>query len=143
MEANPTFEKEFEDMKISQEVIKSYGLREEIKAIRREMLAEDKKNKPVPAPRPSSSFNVYIFRVAASLLLLIVAMAAFQFATLSGEKLYSEKAITYYTETTRGEQEQNTETQAVNDYQLENYAQYIASYEKWTAPSVKAHLPGW
>jgi tetratricopeptide (TPR) repeat protein len=134
VDTKPDFRQEVEDMKISREVIRSYAIREEIKAIRQAMLQKSKKSTPVS----SQSFKVYAFRIAASILLLMVAMAGYQYASLSGDRLYAEKAITYHTETTRGEQAQHEEAEAVSYYQQGNYAQYIASYEQWSSPTLKA-----
>lgn len=136
-EKHPDFRQEVEDMKISQEVIRSYAMREEIRSIRKAMLQEDKSS----TSTSSQSFKFYALRIAASILLLIVALAAFQYASLSGDRLYTEKAMIYPTETTRSGQEDNEitkEEQTFTYYQQEDYQQYVENYEQLLSPSTKA-----
>ena len=130
----PDFRQEVEDMRISQEVIRSYAMREEIKSIRKAMLEENQSNTSTAA----QPFRFYAVRIAASVLLLIVALAAFQYASLSGDKLYAEKSLVYQTETSRGAQAEGEEAQAFTYYQQEDYQRYLENYEQWTSPSTKA-----
>lgn len=134
---NADFKQELEDMQISQEMIRSYAMREEIKSIRKAMLQENKSNTSTSSP----SFKFYAVRIAASILLVVVALAAFQYASLSGDSLYAEKAMIYPTETTRSGQEDtdiSAEELAISYYRLDDFQRYIEHYEQLTSPSIKA-----
>ncbi len=133
----PGFKQDVEDMKISQEVIRNYAMREEIKSIRKSMLEESNAT-TTPVSR---SFGFYASRIAASILLLILVLGTYQYASLTGDDLYAEKAMVYHPETYRSGQndtESNLEEKAISLYQQENYHQYTENYKQLSSPSLKA-----
>lgn len=139
LEKSPEFRQEVEDMKISQEVIRSYALREEIKSIRKAMLDENESEPRISKPAPS--FRFYAVSIAASFLLLVMALGVFQVSSISGDGLYAEKAMMYQTETSRSGDEStaiSAEQQAYDYYDQGNYQQYIESYEVLPSASQKA-----
>ncbi len=132
LQNNPSFKQDVENMEISREIIFNYGLREDIKRVRNEMSHE---SKPASVHTERKLFPLYAMRVAASLLLLIAAFFWFEYATLSGEKLYNEKASMYQASAYRGEP---TDRQEIKNYYLNgDFVNYINAYQAAENPSVE------
>ena len=98
---DPDLRMELENLQLSREAVRQFGLRQDVTAIRRQMLAET-------SPRASSinmarKITRYSLAVAASLLLLVVGITGYNFYKLSPDKLYDKHYQPYELSTSRNQ----------------------------------------
>ena len=150
LEDDEALRKDLENSEISIEAIKNFGLRHELKRIRQEMLAEETTQttpdvEAIPERRevPTISMFRYLPRVAASVLIVLVATVTTQVATLSGEKLYASKESEHplpYGDfnTVRGNKEtSDAEVRTMErSFASGDYQAAIQQYETMKQPSV-------
>ena len=161
MQQDESLRQEVEDIRIAQSLLRHYGLRNEIKAVRAAMKQEEKdkaitaneapaspisaETKPViDNERSSSGRSITMYpwtgRIAASLVLLIVGFLAIQFATLSPEQLYEEKMRSeapYLGLSNRSmeDREDTIADQVRTQYQFGNYDEVIRLYGELESPT--------
>ena len=131
----------YEDVQIAQALAHHYGLREDIKAVRRAMQAGSSSSYHSPASSTKiRSIRVYLGQVAAGAAILMIGFLGFQYATLSSEDLYTEKATAYQLSVSRAPQVvgSSQEEQLEQQYQAGNYPAVTARYQQLKAPSVTA-----
>ncbi len=123
-----------ENYEISRDAVRNYALRNDLRHIRHQMKQEE-------AAKPSGkqvSLWQYAAKVAAAVVLLIIAFFAIQMATLSGERLYNGKVFPVEVWTTRGAAGLQ-EDQAIKVLLASgNYQQVIDDYQAQFDPSVTA-----
>ncbi len=132
--------KELENAEISVEAIKNFGLRNELKSIRKAMLEEETLQDTTPAPQGRVvSIRQYATRIAATILLVLVGFLAIQVATLSREDLYTDKAFPYEVTTGRNVEETDAQNQAIQQsYADEDFEAAVRQYESLSDPPITA-----
>lgn len=138
-EEDAALKAELENYEISREAIRNYGLRNELKSIRRTMLQEEVTNEDIAKPEAKTiPMWKYGLRVAATILLILASFLAVQVATLSGENLYEDKAFPYELTTSRnGNEVIDSQNQAIQQsYASGNYQESIRQYESLSDPSI-------
>jgi tetratricopeptide (TPR) repeat protein len=159
VQQDPAWQQAYEDAKLSRAVTQEYALRDEIRSIRasmqKESLAEaatePETDTPTdPAERSSDSpaadtkvrsiFPAYLGRIAAGLALLLIGFLGFQYATLSGDSLYAERATVYQMAASRSSEatDDTPEERLERHYRAQRYAEATAAYEQMTDPSLTA-----
>ena len=99
MELDTSLQDELENLQYTRLCVNSLGLRKQISMVHSEMMAEfENEFKPVAKVR---TLGRILMRVAASVLLLIIAGATYQYFNLSSEKLVSENYTEYTIGTSR------------------------------------------
>lgn len=94
--------------------------------------------KPDAKVRPM--FSAYAGRIAAGLALLLVGFLGFQYATLSGDDLYAERATTYQMSASRSFETppDSPEEQLEQFYRAQRFSEATAAYEQIKDPSITA-----
>lgn len=140
LEEDAALRTELENYEISREVIRNYGLRNDLKRIRKNMLQEQIAETPSSPKARVVSIQRYWARVAATVLILLVGFLAIQLAALSGENLYEEKAFPYEVTVSRnGEATLDSQNQIIQQrYASGNFEEATRLYESLSAPSVTA-----
>ena len=155
----------YEDAKLTRSLAQAYGLRDDIRLIRTAMLRENTPEatlepmtgtpmtpptetvvRPSEAPksdakvRPLSPVFGYAGRIAAGLALLLVGFFGFQYATLSGDDLYAERATVYQVAASRSSEEPTAspEDQLEQHYRAQRFAETTTAYEQLNTPSLMA-----
>jgi tetratricopeptide (TPR) repeat protein len=128
-----------EQARISRLAVRHYGLRNDLKAIHAQMMTrrqpsgtsassdthETIDSRPQPRVLPLWKYGS---RIAASLLLLVLAFATVRFATLSGENLSEGRAL-YTVETNRGAEADEIKAQLRTAYAQGDYRRCVNLYE--------------
>ncbi len=150
----------YEDAKLTRSLAQAHGLRDDIRSIRTAMLRESTPEAllepmtgtPMTPPtetvasgsdakvRTLSPVFGYAGRIAAGLALLLVGFFGFQYATLSGDELYAERATVYQVAASRSSEEPNAspEEQLEQLYRAQRFADVTAAYEQLSDPSLMA-----
>ena len=160
LEQNPELRKEYEDIEMARMLVRDYALRDEIKSIRNAMRREatDETTQqpfaetPIVRIPPSEAMKQgrsrplyrrmsgYAGRIAAGVAILLVGFVGYQYATLSPDDLYAEKAMTYRIAASRSAEETaaSPEKQLERQYQAQRFDEVIAAYEQMSDPSLMA-----
>ncbi|MGB3849693.1 MAG: tetratricopeptide repeat protein [Tunicatimonas sp.] len=167
MQQDSAWQQAYEDAKLSRTITQEFALRDEIRSIRASMqnessaeaVAEPTVSAPVvstptvgaptdTAERSSDSsaadtkvrpmFPAYLGRIAAGLALLLVGFLGFQYATLSGDSLYAERATVYQMAASRSSEttDDTPEDLLEQHYRAQRYAEATAAYEQMPDPSL-------
>ena len=162
---DPAWQQAYEDAKLTRSLAQAHGLRDDIRSIRTAMLRENTTEATLepmtgtpmtpptetvarPSEAPKSDAKVrplppafgYAGRIAAGLALLLVGFLGFQYATLSGDELYAERATVYQVAASRSSDEPNAspEEQLEQLYRTQRFAEVTAAYEQLSDPSLMA-----
>lgn len=165
LQRDPAWQQAYEDAKLSRLLTQEYGLRDEIRSIRTAMLNENASEAtlepmtgtPMAFPadttvvaarsadrakvRPMFSQPVaYAGCIAAGLALLLVGFLGFQYATLSGDNLYAERASVYQVAASRSSETptDSPEEQLEQFYRAQRFPEATAAYEQIETPSITA-----
>ena len=151
LNTDTTLRQELESISMVRAAAQDYGLREEIKSIRQAMQSEASVKSISRAPAEVSSpptrsspqfgrISAYVGRVAAGLAILLVGFLAFQYATLSPQDLYAEKAMPYQVAASRSAEETDASLEDLleRQYRFQRYDEVTTTYEQIEGPSMMA-----
>ena len=152
-------QQEYEDVRMIRTLAQEHGLRDQIKSIRQSMRQEEtgermidpviaapnRKAVTTPDSEPGKVRSLwrapaYAGRIAAGVAILLVGFLALQFATLSSDDLYAEKAIFYQVAASRsaGTPDITPEAQLMEQYRSQRFAEVTTTYEQLREPSLMA-----
>ena len=109
LQSDPSYRQQLEDLQISRESIRQYGLRKQVSAIHGQMMAElttPKRNETIATSRKILRYSM---AVAAGLLLLVGGFMAYNFFSLSPDKIYSSRYHAYSLPTSRSNSDSVTD----------------------------------
>lgn len=153
---------EFEDIEMARTLVRDYALRDEIKSIRNAMRREEAiadettqqpfAQTPIVKIPPSDAMkrghvrplyrrvSAYAGRIAAGVAILLVGFVGYQYATLSHDDLYAEKAMLYQIAASRSAEESTASPaeQLERQYQAQRFDEVITTYEQLSNPSLMA-----
>ncbi len=115
---------ELDGLQMAKEAVKTYGIKEKVAGIHRQMMKELKTETPVNPINNLRRIIRYTIPLAASVLLIFLVIEGYKFYTLSPEKLYDENYMAYELTTTRGDND-STDSSIEKAYREKNYAQVI------------------
>lgn len=121
---------EFNRLKSTREAVRLYGMQQKVSGIHRQIMEELQSpvNKINPAKVGSAGrFIRNSMAIAASLLLLIVGYMAYNFFTLSPDKIFNSKYQSYELGTVRSDSA--TETSVEKTYRAKEYTEVSRIYE--------------
>lgn len=120
--ADAALQQQFDSLQLTRESVRYYGLKEKVTGIHQEMMKE-MNAAPVKQIGGGRRTLRYALSIAASLLVLIGGYFAYQFFSLSSEKVYSANYQPYELNLTRGD---NTTESSVNKaYRAGNYKEVV------------------
>jgi tetratricopeptide (TPR) repeat protein len=116
---------EYDNLLAARKAIKHYGLIQRVANVRKQMKEEEtitkqKKQSPVIRLMPKRAY-----RIAAGIILLVGVFGLYQYITISGKNLYSEKYTAYNMPNFRGS---NNNSQIEKAYSDKNYDAVISTY---------------
>ena len=105
---DPSWKEGLELLLVSRDAIRSRGLSQMIKGLHRDIMEEIKHPPEARVVSLRPSVWQWTARIAASVLVLVLVLGTYQFATVRSEELYQEKFVEYYLPVTRGVENQLT-----------------------------------
>ena len=124
-----------EGLRTAKEAVKMYGLQQKVASVRKEM-AEEKTGAKIKEISNVRRIGRYSLAVAASIVLIAVSVIAYNFFSLSADKLYNEKYSSFELSAVRGNNEAPA-TDIQNAYEQKNYTEVIALSEKDSNRDIK------
>lgn len=97
--ANKTLRDELENLKLAREAVRSYGLKQEVAAVHQQMMKE--MQTPVREINSTRRLVRYSMSVAAGLLIIFMGITAYNYFSLSADKLFKENYQSYDLNTVR------------------------------------------
>lgn len=92
--SDPALKAEWEGLLMAREAIRSYGLKERVANVHREMMKE-LKTTPIRTISPARRIIRYSIAVAASILIIVLAVAGYNFYMLSSNKVFADNYHSY------------------------------------------------
>jgi tetratricopeptide (TPR) repeat protein len=122
---NTALQQELETLAISKDAVKTFGLKQKVAAIHKEMMSEMAATEKTSGTGLVKKIIRTSMRIAASLLFVLLGFAVYQYATVSPDKLFMENYQPYTASISRGGEETNGMEKA---YQQKNYAAVISQF---------------
>jgi predicted negative regulator of RcsB-dependent stress response len=113
-----------ENLLLSKEAVRSYGIKEKVAGIHQQMMKELKTETPVKSISSFRRIIRYSVGVAASILLIFIGIEGYNFYNLSSDRLFTENYTSYDLITTRDGEDIN-ETKIEKAYRNKDYNQVI------------------
>jgi tetratricopeptide (TPR) repeat protein len=121
---NTALQQELENLAIAKNAVKTYGLKQKVSAIHKEMMQEMATEKPLQTGTARKIVRIGM-SIAASLLVLLLGAGVYQYVTVSTDKLFNEAYQPYSLSVSRGAAEANMMEKA---YQEKNYPAVIEQF---------------
>ncbi|MGM0946065.1 MAG: hypothetical protein ACQEW9_12850 [Bacteroidota bacterium] len=128
---NEALREELESLKLSTEAIKLAGWKAEIQKVQESFLHERKSNK---AETKQVNLGLWLGRIAASLLFLLVGAATLMVITISPESFLESKTVSYTVPLTRGETDISD---LENEYRNGNHERVLELVDKTLDPTTE------
>ncbi len=131
---DPALQQEYENLRLSRESIRYYGLKEKVAGVHGQMMKELK----TPVRKMSSAKKIirYTIAVAASVVLLVGGFLAYQFYTLSSNKIFASNYQSYELGNLRDGNEQPLSA-VEQAYQAKDYRQVVKLVKQSDSATVK------
>jgi hypothetical protein len=133
---NSELRQELENLELAKMAIRSYGLKGQVAAVRREMMQEPKEQEK-PADNKIYPFMRSTLKYAASLFLILSAIGIYMYTTTSSSKLYKENYEPYKLSISRGE---NTNTALEKAFNTGSYNDVISTFKTLANPGGKENF---
>jgi tetratricopeptide (TPR) repeat protein len=133
MAANEDLAREVENTRLSIAIVKTYGVREKIKAIHAEEVSRAKK-------KNNTTISFYAYRIAASLAFFFIGFGIIKFLTTNEDNVYQQSYFPYTTEQTRSENKsgESLTERILGAYNAKDYDKVISLYENSNVQSPRA-----
>lgn len=133
LEINSALKDELENLKIARSAVRSFGLKEKVTAVHKEMMKELR----TPVKKISSERLIirYTMAAAASVLLIVLGITAYNYFTVSSEKVFAKNYIQYELTTVRNDS--TVETAVESAYRRKDYKGVTELAAKNPAISIK------
>ncbi|MBC7915008.1 MAG: hypothetical protein H7Y07_12895 [Pyrinomonadaceae bacterium] len=101
---NSAMQAELNNLILTREAIKSYGLKTQVASVHQEMMEElNKKIITIPKSNKVRSLYRMPLNIAASLLVIMLSVGFYQYITISGSKVFNENYSSYELSISRGD----------------------------------------
>ncbi len=131
---NTTIQQELQNLLLAKEAVKTYGVKQKVAAIHKGMMNEMAINKiPKKIDLVRSIARISI-RIAASLLIIMLSLGIYQYATISADKLFDENYQPYALSVSRSAADTNAMEKA---YQQKDYTALINQFAALPAAGQK------
>jgi tetratricopeptide (TPR) repeat protein len=131
LENNTAMQQELDNLILTKDVIKNYGLVQKVNSIHKTMMQE----MPMQTTTPKAvvrSMPKMIMRIAASVIILVGLFGLYQYLSVSPGNLYNDKYTAYQVATMRGTTAESTLEKA---YSEKKYEEVIALYTQTAKPA--------
>jgi tetratricopeptide (TPR) repeat protein len=134
---NTTMQQELQNLILAKDAVKTYGVKQKVATIHKEMMGEMATAKKAPKLGLVRSIARTSMRIAASLLIVMLGLGVYQYATLTPDKLFAENYQPYTLNVTRGVAETDAMEKA---YQQKDYAGVINQFTALPAAAQKENF---
>jgi tetratricopeptide (TPR) repeat protein len=135
MQTNTAVQEELDNLLSAKSAIQYYGIKQQVAAIHKEIMPElNRQNPTLKKQRTLHKMTIWSMRIAASLLVIVLGIAAYMYTSTSAEKLYANNYSTYTFSVSRGEA---TTTNFENVFAAKNYASVITLFPALQKPTQK------
>ncbi len=121
LQQSSELQKEFEQLSMARDAVKSFGLKNQVAAVHQEMMKEFGATSNTQKAPVISLFK-WTMRIAAGLFFVILTSAVYLYFTVSGNTIYDSKYSDYTISNTRSAE---TASPIVNAYKAKDYAKLI------------------
>jgi tetratricopeptide (TPR) repeat protein len=128
-------QQEFENLLAARQAVRMYGLKHEVHGMHQQMMRELRPGGTIRRISSTRRIVRYSLSVAASLLVLVIGIVAYNFYKLSSERLYNDQYHLYELSSLRGNENRASELEKA--YQEKKYNEVIADRRALTNPSAK------
>jgi len=135
--ADKSLQEELENLRLSREAIRYYGLKEKVSGMHRQMMKEMRKETPVKQISSTRSIIRFSIAVAASVLIIFLGFKAYDYFTLSSDRIFANNYQSYDLPTFRGKTEKNIFEKA---YSEKNYNEVITLYQSANPEDIQANF---
>jgi tetratricopeptide (TPR) repeat protein len=125
LKSNTSLQQELENLSLAKTVVKTYGLKQKVGAIHKEMMAEMAVAEKSSKPGTVRSMARRSMKIAASLLIILLGFGVYQYVNISPDKLFTEKYQAYTLPVSRGTAEADAMEKA---YGEKNYTAVIGLF---------------
>ena len=132
---NNTMQEELENLRLARDAVKSYGLSEKVTAIHKQMMMEMKPDVPIRKISPTQRIVKYSIGVAASLLLIFLGIEAYNFFTLSPDKVFAANYQHYELSTYRDNSHEHSPIETA--YMEKDYQKVLSLHEQYSSIPIK------
>lgn len=129
-------QQEFDNLKISVEAIKAYGLQQKVLSIHGDIMKEFIQQ-PLSKTVISNNFIRYTLRIAATIIIIAGSMLLYQYITLSSTSLYRDNFYGYTLQQNRGIDNQ---PQLEQEYELAHYDAVLKLFRQKQTKTVQDYF---
>lgn len=122
LQNDPSLQEELDGLKLAREAVRSYGLRQQVSGIHQQMMHE--RNVSARSIGLSGRVIRYTMSIAAGILVIFLGITAYNYFSLSSNKLFNEYYQSYEIQTSRDVTNQ-TVSPLENAYREKNYSEVI------------------
>ncbi len=130
---------ELENLGFAREAVQSYGLRQQVASVHKEMMEELKKGGHDAPVRKMYPVIRTTLRIAAGLFIAFLSVGIYQYATVSSSNLYNDNYQPYKLSVARGE---SNMSELEKDYTNGDFKAAATVFEKPGSPAPKDYLLG-
>ncbi|MFI5185277.1 MAG: hypothetical protein ACHQF0_00975 [Chitinophagales bacterium] len=134
--SDESMQQELEDLKTARDAVKLFALKQQVAAVRGRMQEEIKPQAIVRKMSTARRIVKYSLATAASVLLIAICVLAYNFFSLSPDKLYNEKYNSFELSTLRGDNETPV-TDVEKAYRQKDYKKVLDLSTTWTETSIR------
>ena len=135
LEKDLLLQEELENLRLARKAVKFYGLNQKVAGIHRQMMKEIKPVVPVKQINSTRRIIRYSIAITASLLIIFLGIEAYNFFTLSPDKVF---AANYQSYELRAFRNNGTEPSAIeNAYREKKYKKVIALQEQYNSIPIR------
>jgi tetratricopeptide (TPR) repeat protein len=126
LQNDETIQTELDNLVLAKNAIEYYGIRKQVRLIHQNMMANNAEEQPIKKEKGIiRSMVKWSIRIAASLLIVMLGLGVYQYATITSDKLFDENYSAYTISVTRGEV---SETFMEKAFQEKKYEAVIAAF---------------
>ncbi|MEP6948551.1 MAG: hypothetical protein ABI863_04730 [Ginsengibacter sp.] len=129
-------QQELENLKISMEAIKTYGLYKKVSSIHSDMMKEFKQQ-PLPRIGRANKFVTNTLKIAATVFIIAGSILLYQYITLSSQSLFRNNFQSYTLHENRGSEIESTLGQ---QYKLTNYSRVIELFRQLPIKTIEDYF---
>lgn len=134
---DPSLREELENLRITREAVKYYGMNKKVGDIHQQMMKEMKPQATVRQINSNRRILRYSMAVAASIVIIFMAFYAYDLFTLSPEKVFADNYQSYELSTVRGSEQLTAIEKAYKD---KNYHEVISLQQTTAQDDIQSNF---